>query len=203
MNEIENGNTVINKKMIALEKSSDFLNGLHFVCLAKADKDNLAFGRNLQNIKIESNRAYATDGHRLHIFKAEFPAEYIGMWEVVKNTKTMLYLKQVEDEPYPDIDVVMPNPADKRLFTIDIKLDDISIHSSFANIIRSMCTNGTLNFHYFEDLCKFDLFVKVWEVYDETPEYSGSSKMIPTSSEPVMFESVNDDLTALIMPMRC
>lgn len=167
-------------KMIEFDKYQGI--GKVRFCIAAWDKNE---DRHMP-IKLENGKMTATDGHRLHeVNDLPCDAKDNGLYEVVKNNKTCVILKESEHTRFPDTDRVWPNQNKDPLW------NGIYVHSvlyaseQYTKIVRKMSDNTTINFNYFEQLLHSGVDFKVSQ-YEE--------------QGPVLFE--NCECRALIMPMR-
>lgn len=154
-------------------------------------------------IKLENGRMTATDGHRLHeVNDLPCDAKNNGLYEVVKNNKTCVILKESEYTRFPDTDRVWPNQdkqwvvgserAGSFIWDYPAPLwDGIHVYSAlyasnhYTHIVRNMSDNTTINFNYLEALLHSGIDFKVSQ-YEE--------------QGPVLFD--NHECRALIMPMK-
>jgi hypothetical protein len=154
-------------------------NGLQFLCkpiLKKMADIPHVYDNHVLN---DGEHWYSTDGHRLHKIDMDgFGAP--GVYKVIKNTKTRIILEKTEKtaDVFPNMQSVFPYLTDAK----EIDCQEKSPYIAYANIIRAMADNKTLNYHFLEDI-----FCDNFTAY------------ITDSMKPIVFK--NGTKTALIMPM--
>lgn len=126
-------------------------------------------------ISINLDGIVATDGHRLHIYKAEesYP---IGIFKILLRQQYHLILAHTKDVRFPQYKDVIPDYTKFKEFGMSGNID-----LSYPTIIRNMDTDG-LSYTYLDDVGSMD------KVY------------IGAKGQPIIFEGFNK--LAMIMPMR-
>ena len=139
-------------------------------------------------IKLENGTMIVTDGNRLHIAKG-FPDKPDGFYEIIKNTKVLIVLKELdleetENKRFPDIDSVLPDKSKDPIWN-GIETNGLSWASTcYTKIVRKMSDNTTINFEYLKDVLSSEVYFNISQYREEGP---------------IIFE--NDNCFALIMPM--
>jgi len=98
-------------------------------------------------------RITCTDGYRLH--RAEDMGDMFepGLYEVVKFTKSEIFLARHEGGAvYPDINPMIPDP-ERYNFNLNLQVHTISTAQSIAysRLIRELPDDRTIDFSYFKD----------------------------------------------------
>ena len=137
-------------------------------------------------IKVNGHCFLATDGSRLHhaiVANHNLPN---GWYEVVRNTKTIIHLKQVDALDFPDVKFPFQesrNINPKQYYEFDFD-ENWGIDNVIFEVARHTPEDFVFNISFFEPLLDDH-----WNV------------QVP-SEEPKMLIAKNNTKTALIMPKR-
>jgi len=134
--------------MIKVKKGNPLFYYLSWACKAR-HKENLR--HDLSYLIIEKDRAWTTDTKRLHLVHDKVNLPDPGGYEVVRSTKSELWLLLQKDSPnIPDIDKALEGNGTEKDHK-DITHGDLD-EKAYAQILRTHqpCTNF-FNFKYFCD----------------------------------------------------
>ena len=160
-------------------------------CYKKVAHLRLAMARprdwrdNLRCIHVDENgRGAATDGRRMHL-TYDLPNEWRGKYFTVDGTKTNPVI--VEIEPigrFPKVDVAIPNP------------DTLKVVTTTSNDINEIVfkVSSVLN------RCLDVSFIK--DAVVNSPEFLKFSTTMSINAEPVVMTDSDDNVLAVLMPIR-
>jgi hypothetical protein len=112
-------------------KKHPLFEDLSFVARAAAKRDDLK--PHLEQINVTEQHVQATNGNRAHRFTPETLPLTPGMYRILKRTKTVLELAEVEtDTDYPDFSRVIP----REPVVVEFEKSDVDL--KYATVMRAL-----------------------------------------------------------------
>jgi len=160
-----------------------------FVLRARStDADELRFV--LKRLHVTADYFEATDGHRLHRATFNFPAK-VGLYEILKSTKTEIWLERTEGEKFPDSYSVVEDAKKKctiRKVSVEGSIKQYSI--KLFTLIRSLPFQTCFEIKYYRDI--------IFEEIDIMDVFISKYK---NPRDPIYFKDRDGVREALLMPI--
>lgn len=152
----------------------------------------------LQNLFVEADRFWCTDGRRVHICGdiSLLPGSFTPGAYSVEGSKAAGYM--FTRQPYvqgPDIDKVIPNFTLAGAFSYDLDVKKVDLMQAVSSVMSKLAikTKHGFNYKYIADLQGF-----YYQFQYETDIPEGKE----SRSKPIKITSAGSDIMAVIMPFR-
>jgi hypothetical protein len=172
--------------IITISKDDPDYEGLRWVVKAASKRSKTLPSEPINFVKIDEGKvAYATDGHRIHIYLLEAETKTAGLFDFrMRRGDLVLTPEREVGGDYPTVLNVIPSPEGYRNC---VQLTSGSeLNGAYTRVVRGMGPECTLQYGHFKDLEDILQHGVTVGIYDE--------------HQPVAF--VWERGVALIMPMR-